>query len=627
MGAFDDLIPQQAGAAANPFADLIAPRASDALTLPPGLRRNEPYTGPTIGQAVGGAISGMGQDLAARLQATSPVVQPLAGKSDYGPPLGEAGPLDSGGTGWIDATGMHKADPAKHVILNDPQTNRPMVYQRSGATGQPEKGGIGGWLDVANSLGGLLGLGTTASSNIGLRAPARGAIDIIQDRLGGAERQAQRIVGGALRSDVAGGGPAPWQISDVMANSPTPVLPVDVAGENVRGVAGQAFRTPGPGRTTMRQTLEERDALAGRTLSTATDTMATGQPAKSTFAAARELEQQAKTQAGPLYRNAEMQPPLNPDHLQPGGELNVLLQRKSMSAAARNALEIAQEGGVNPASLGITFNAAGDPVLAATPSWRTLHYMKRGMDDVLETYRNKITGKLDLDDKGREVLNTQQQYLRLIDRENPLYAQARAAWAGPKQSEAALKRGEHAFTKGVDEIAADLSDLSAAEQQFYRLGAANKLKLELAQASSGGDEARRLLGNANRQDQIRALFPQANEAGNLLDVARGEKLKFGTMREVMGGSQTAGRVAEDAGTAPGLVGTLVEGAIAQGTGGVAGRGIVDGLRAWMSGRSKMSPQTAELIVGQLLQSDPALSRAWMMQAFDRGRSAAGKPVF
>jgi hypothetical protein len=314
---------------------------------------------------------------------------------------------------------------------------------------------------------------------------------------------------------------------------------------------------------------------------------------------------------------------LNPDLLAPGGELNALFQGDAMKKAAQRAARIASNEGVDPGSLGLKFNEAGDPVFEQVPSWRTLHYIKRGMDDNLEDYRNDITGKLDLNDEGMSILKAQQQYVGLMDRENPYYAAARAEYAGPKQAQAAMRRGENVFTKHPDEIAADLAELSPANQKFYQLGAANKLKWELGQTSSGGDEARKLIGNANRQDQLRAVFPDAAAPGNLLDVARGEKLKFDTMRDILGGSQTAERGAADAGKAPTLPGAALDAGLAYWSGGLVGRGGLDSARAWLAGLGKMSPKTADAIVGQLLQNDPALARAWMTQAFNRGKSRIG----
>src|SRR3546814_19291831 len=106
-----------------------------------------------------------------------------------------------------------------------------------------------------------------------------------------------------------------------------------------------------------------------------------------------------------------------------------------MRAAYRNAARIAGEEGVEPRGLGLAFNDAGDVVFEETPAnMRTLDYIKRGLDDVLERYRDPTTGRLVLDNTGRAIDQTRRALLDELDNINPDYAKARAAWAGPSQN-------------------------------------------------------------------------------------------------------------------------------------------------------------------------------------------------
>src|SRR4029077_17037216 len=105
-----------------------------------------------------------------------------------------------------------------------------------------------------------------------------GVLGYLGDILAGPARKAENIVGRDLRADVAAGGPGPLDIFDKMRTNPSAVLPVDVAGENVRGRVGEAARIPGPGRQQIIGTLDARDTQAPRVLSQAVDTMATGTP-------------------------------------------------------------------------------------------------------------------------------------------------------------------------------------------------------------------------------------------------------------------------------------------------------------------------------------------------------------
>ena len=83
------------------------------------------------------------------------------------------------------------------------------------------------------------------------------------------------------------------------------------------------------------------------------------------------------------------------------------------------------------------------PAIKAARVRKTLDYIKQGMDDVVETYRNKMTGKLELDRLGSATNNTLRTLIKRIDDVNPDYAKARAAYEGPaKMKTAMLKKGK-----------------------------------------------------------------------------------------------------------------------------------------------------------------------------------------
>jgi hypothetical protein len=217
-----------------------------------------------------------------------------------------------------------------------------------------------------------------------------------------------------------------------------------------------------------------------------------------------------------------------------------------MVQASQRALSLAREEGRDPASLGITFNTAGDPVFERVPSWQTLDYVKRGLDDVLNAHRDSVTGRLVRDEGVNATERTMQFFRDFMDANNPAYAPARAAWSGPSQSLAALKMGGGFANMAPDRIAHEISRLDPGDQTFYRLGAANALKDQIAGKGPGGNEALALMGNRTRQDQLGAIFPdQASFQQFMTQVARPEAQMFQTRMNVIGGSPTGRRVAED----------------------------------------------------------------------------------
>ena len=155
-----------------------------------------------------------------------------------------------------------------------------------------------------------------------------------------------------------------------------------------------------------------------------------------------------------------------------------------MQQAATRALSIAKEEGRDPASLGITFNVAGDPVFQRVPSWQTLDYVKRGLDDVLNQYREPLTGKLVLDEGGNAVNSTRKAFLNFIDNNNPDYAAARQAWAGPTEALAAMKQGQNFRQMRPELIQQTLDGMSPSEQEFFRLGSADSLRTAVGRSGT-----------------------------------------------------------------------------------------------------------------------------------------------
>jgi hypothetical protein len=356
-------------------------------------------------------------------------------------------------------------------------------------------------------------------------------------------RQAASKLSQRITQDAEAGGVTAGDIQSELSGTNKPLTLMDVGGENVKGAAGNVARTPGPGREVMSKFLNERDAGAGpRLIGDISDELSNGGTA---FATGRALSAQRQTAAAPLYGKAYMAPALNPDTIAAGGALDNLMKRPSMPAAANNALAIAKEEGRSPTSLGLTFDADGNVKFEGVPSWQTLDYVKRGLDDVLDGYRDKTTGRLVLDEKGRAINNTRQDFLDFLDQNNPAYASARAAWSGPSQSMSAIKQGQGIFNRGPEQIAEDLSRLSPGDRDFYRLGAANALRDRIAKTSSGGNEANRIIGNDYVQQQLRPLFPDVGSYNRFINAAQSENKMFQTRNAVLGNSATAARLAED----------------------------------------------------------------------------------
>jgi hypothetical protein len=206
---------------------------------------------------------------------------------------------------------------------------------------------------------------------------------------------------------------------------------------------------------------------------------------------------------------------------------------------------------------GETFNAAdyaitgtdkaGEPVVGKVPNMRLLDSAKRGLDEILEGYRDKTTGRLVLDQRGRAIDQVRQAFVGELDRLNPSYKVARASWSGPSQSIDAMKMGSDIFNLKPEQIAENFARLSPNDQEFFKLGVADKLRERIAKTGIGGDEAKKIMGNEWLKGQLRPIFKTQAEFDKFIDAATMESKMFDTAFRLKGGSHTAERLAADQG--------------------------------------------------------------------------------
>jgi hypothetical protein len=201
---------------------------------------------------------------------------------------------------------------------------------------------------------------------------------------------------------------------------------------------------------------------------------------------------------------------------------------------------------VLPTELGIDLDALGVPFFTKVPTWRTLDYVKRGMDDHIEDkWRNKITGRLDLDYIGHAANDTRTAYREALKQLNPKYARALDAYSGASTSLDALHAGEDFLKRSPEEIADRVAMFGTGDREFYRLGAANTLRRAVQKAKFSADEAKAIINSDDMRNQIRPLFDNDADFGRFVDSVFAEGRMFGTRFNALGGSQTAARRAED----------------------------------------------------------------------------------
>jgi len=274
---------------------------------------------------------------------------------------------------------------------------------------------------------------------------------------------------------------------------------VDLGGENVRAFAQRLVNVPGASRQAGRAAVEERtmgqaDRVGG---DVARNFGASGRDFYPTLDA---LDTARRTAAQPAYERAYAR------DFVPNERIMGWLERPAMRDAARRAYAIAANEGRDPMALGLQINAAGDVTYTRAPSMQTLDYIKRGLDDVVEQFRDRVTGRLHLDESGRAINNLRAEYVRELCTLNPDYAEALDAWAGPTQLRDAMARGRNIFSPDAEVTAATVRRMSGGERDAFRIGLVRAIEDRIGSTTDGRNVVASFFRNPAMREKIAAAF-------------------------------------------------------------------------------------------------------------------------
>ncbi len=272
-------------------------------------------------------------------------------------------------------------------------------------------------------------------------------------------------------------------------------------------------------------------------------------------------------------------------------------------------LEALNEGtAFNPRDHGIVgLDQAGEPIIARVPNMRLLDAAKKGLDAKIDSYPRDWSGKPQLDALGRQVAIAVKNLTAEIDRLNPAYGQARAAWAGPARALDAMEFGRTALKNSPEEIAARLADMTPAELQTARLGLKDKLREDVLGTSTGGDEARKLIGSNMLRLKIRPFFESDAEFANLMKNVEAETLMFEKQYGATGNSASMRRAAEDAqGEMASLAGRAMSNIFHRRVGATVGNALSLAKNVFRADQAPMDAAQARLIHSPLNQLPPGV---------------------
>lgn len=329
-------------------------------------------------------------------------------------------------------------------------------------------------------------------------------------------------------------------------------------GDEARGLASGLGRKPGPARTRIRDiVIPRQDAQIDRVQGAITRDLG---PTANVRTTSEAMMKAAASAATPIKEKAYQAGAAGMD----SPKLRELLSRPSMAKAMAKAVDIAKEEGIkDPTKIGLSFDKDGLLVKSAKPTMQTLDYVKRGLDDVIEAYRDPVTGRLNLDTVGRAVNATQREFIKELDTINPTYGEYRAAFAGPAKLAGALNKGAKVGAKDAETIAIETRDLTKPELEQYRLGARSALSNALEGRADGADKVKAMLGAPKKRKALAELFGGEEKFGRLMETLADESRAAQTYGKVNTGSSTAANLADDT-DLDGLVGVAVN---------AAGRGL------------------------------------------------------
>lgn len=430
-------------------------------------------------------------------------------------------------------------------------------------------------LDTAQGagVGGLLGTGANVAGETVASPLADWASRRINPAAAIKSQGAQKIIE-KMNQDKEGGGPTAQDMLDLLNEAPhKPQVLADVAGENVRGLAGKLVRQPGPARQIQTQFLKDRDIGAGSRLASDVNTDI---GAGSSYDTGQALMDARSAASKPLYQKAGI--PSDPAQFAQAPvidtpEVKSLLEKsKDVQAAIAQAKRLPAYADLpdnNIVLLDKAYKYVGDMANEARIAGKGT--ASKDFNGLRIQLKDAITGG---------------------DAAHP-YQQALDAFSGPSQSLDAMNEGAKLFTKKPEQIGAELKSLSPGDLEFYKLGAADALRTSIAKTGMGGDEAKRIIGNEYTQRQLRPLFDSDKAYDRFIKSATAENRMFNTKDDQIGNSKSAARLAEDAADGGGkLAGPLLQIGTGAATGewGLSGMGMLGaGKELWRRATDQNNP--------------------------------------
>ncbi len=381
------------------------------------------------------------------------------------------------------------------------------------------------------ALGGALTGGTTTAALGGTLGAGGNLLGNLFGHIGATfrpEAAGEALVANKLQQ----GGADPQALAEKVAAMHTAGQPdytlADAANDQLGGLAGTISRQPGEGRAPARDFLSERQA--GNALDTgarvrnnqALEDFLGSEGSLSTEAA---LSARQKAAAAPLYEAA------NQDPIEMNDALAKLVPRLQATGAYQDATRRMAIRGTGPADL------------STLEPWQA---MKEDLDST-------IAARQSSGDRGgaRDATMLKNELTAELYRQSPNYQQANAVWKSDADMKDALELGRKTANPSYtrEQLTSDFNGLSPGEQNMFRLGAANALKEKLSNQPGTGGLPNAVTSGTALGQKLKIIAPDEDSHALFAQRMQAEADMARTRQAATGGSQTAERLAEDAGSA------------------------------------------------------------------------------
>ncbi|MEE8288910.1 MAG: hypothetical protein V3R25_05810 [Nitrosomonadaceae bacterium] len=316
-----------------------------------------------------------------------------------------------------------------------------------------------------------------------------------------------------------------------------PATLLDISGDNTKQLFSTAGREIGEGREVLENYRKTKLANQTQTVQDIAEGTLTKNK-RNYFEEIGSLERQMKSVSSELYDAAHAETVTLTD------DFSNILNSNFGRQAIDNAQEILRlEKGESMSDLGLVGNVRTGYKFSDEVSVKLLDYVKRGMDDVIEGYRDPTTQVLNLNATGRAQNKAKIAFLQSIDEASPTYKAARDAYAGPASFKTALTDGRNIFkTKQTPEMIKErMAGLGQSEKDLYRSGAMRAMMDKMQSGIVDSNRIREFVKKENVQDRLTALFDgDAQMSKRFIDQLEAEAEQIATLQRVSPniGSQT-----------------------------------------------------------------------------------------